>query len=116
MPRLKHLNMTGAVDHEGHDDHSHLNILLVIGARLALLFLIARPAFTLAGEPIAWNFTAQDIHGNEVSRERFINHVTIVSFSTPETKDRAMAVGQEIGARYGRHPAYQNVALPNTSR
>jgi hypothetical protein len=62
-----------------------------------------------------WNFPVQDIHGKPITIETFLDRVTVIYFSTQQSKTKDMELGQEIGARFGLKRGYQSIAIPNTS-
>ena len=70
----------------------------------------------LAGYPSHTFGEATDIHGTPVGTERLRGHVTLVTFSTRETRARSMRLGQQAGARFGDRPGFQSLTLVNTSR
>ena len=71
---------------------------------------------TAASEQLRrWNFPVSDIHGRPITMETFLDRVTVVSFSTQQSKAKDMELGQEIGQRFGLRPGYQSIAIPNTS-
>jgi len=83
-----------------------------------LLFLFAWLAPETAGnsaELLKWNYNVTDINGNPITINTFLNKVTVVTFSTQASQGRAMRLGQEIGQKFGPRPAYQSLAIPNTS-
>ena len=68
-----------------------------------------------AGQPLRWNSPVNDIHGQPVTIDTFIDRVTVVSFSTQKSKESDMRLGQEIGERFGQQRVYQSLAIPNTA-
>ena len=84
----------------------------------ALLFLLAWLAPETAGnsaELLKWNYNVTDINGNLITINTFLNKVTVVTFATQASQGKAMRLGQEIGQKFGPRPAYQSLAIPNTS-
>ena len=84
----------------------------------ALLLLLGLLSIETAGnsaELRKWNYNITDIKGNPINVNTFINKVTVVTFSTKESRGTAMRLGQEIGQKFGHRPSYQSLAIPNTS-
>ncbi len=83
----------------------------------AFLFLFALLSIKTAGnsaELHKWNYNITDINGNPITVNTFINKVTVVTFSTKESRGAAMRLGQEIGQKFGHRPTYQSLTIPNT--
>jgi len=80
---------------------------------VTLALLLA--ASTLAA-PLPWTVETVDIHGARVGAERLRDHVTFVTFSTRDTRPRAMTLGQEVGSRFGARPGFQTLTIANTSQ
>jgi len=83
----------------------------------AFLFLFALLSTETAGnsaELSRWNYNVTDINGNPITLNTFINKVTVVTFSTKESRGTAMRLGQEIGQKFGHRPTYQSLNIPNT--
>ncbi len=81
------------------------------------LFLFALLSTKTAGnsaELHKWNYNITDINGNPITVNTFINKVTVVTFSTKESRGAAMRLGQEIGQKFGHRPTYQSLTIPNT--
>ncbi len=87
---------------------------LVFAALTSCLWISAE---VLAGstEFKRWAYRVTDINGNPITIDNFKNKVTVVSFSTKESRGIAMRLGQEIGQEFGHRPNYQSLAIPNTS-
>ncbi len=84
----------------------------------AFLFLFALLSTETAGnsvELLKWDNNITDINGNPITINTFLNRVTVVTFSTKESRGTAMRLGQEIGQKFGHKPAYQSLTIPNTS-
>ena len=87
---------------------------LVFAALISFLWILPE---ALAGstEFKRWASRVPDINGNPITVDTFRNKVTVVSFSTKESRGTAMRLGQEIGQEFGHRPNYQSLAIPNTS-
>jgi hypothetical protein len=82
---------------------------------LLLLWCVGHPAL-VRGEPVAWSIAVKDIHGGTVDAASLRGHVTLVTLSTRETRDRSMRLGLDAGARFGDRPGFLSLTLVNPSR
>lgn len=82
---------------------------------LGILLTIAR-ADDSGKAPVAWSLDVRDVRGDVVNAERLRWHATLLIVSTRQSRDRAMRLGQDAGARFGRRPGFLSVSVANTSR
>ena len=88
----------------------------LLGFAFLLLFaLLATETAGNSAELSKWNYNVTDINGNPITINTFINKVTVVTFSTKESRGTAMRLGQEIGQKFGHRLTYQSLTIPNTS-
>jgi hypothetical protein len=73
-------------------------------------------ATNILATPVPWRIEVLDIHGVPVEARRLRDHVTLVIFSTRETQERSIRLGQEAGSRFGERPGYLSLTVANTSQ
>ena len=63
-----------------------------------------------------WSYPLKDIFGRTITKDTFMDRVTVVSFSSQKSEEKDMQLGQEIGQRFGHRSDYQSLVIPNTSQ